>query len=166
VSVCVPLIVARQRLGKQVPATTNTHNNIRVFDASFSARSVLYQKRVCGSVCISKILVYVPPKRWSEGSQGRQRVKHGHESRETWNQESLCWRGLTANCWTVHPHIFARQLLGNHVPAQQIVEGVVFCAVRVVSKESRRLVLLRTSCLFLLVTFYISVFWLWQSIIW
>jgi hypothetical protein len=28
-----------------------------------------------------------------EGSQSRQRVKNGHESRGTRNQESLCWRG-------------------------------------------------------------------------
>jgi hypothetical protein len=32
----------------------------------------------------------------SEGSQGRQRVKYGHESRGARNQDSLCWRGSAA----------------------------------------------------------------------
>jgi hypothetical protein len=50
--------------------------------------------------------------------------------------------------------IVARQRLGKHVPAakntcnsRRIVGRFFFCAVHVVSKESRRLVLLRTSCL-------------------
>jgi hypothetical protein len=34
--------------------------------------------------------------RLAEGSQGRQTVKYGHESRGTRNQESLCWRGPVA----------------------------------------------------------------------
>jgi hypothetical protein len=49
--------------------------------------------------------------------------------------------------------IVARQRLGKHVPAatntrnnRRIVGEVVFWAAPVVSKESRRLVLLRTSC--------------------
>jgi hypothetical protein len=48
--VCVsPPIVVRQRLGKHVPAVTNTHGTIEEFlDASFSMRSVLYQ-RICSS---------------------------------------------------------------------------------------------------------------------
>jgi hypothetical protein len=29
-------------------------------------------------------------------SESRQIVKYGHESRGTWNQESLCWRGPAA----------------------------------------------------------------------
>jgi hypothetical protein len=52
------------------------------------------------------------------------------------------------------PLIFARQRLGKHVPVaintrknRRIVGRVVFYAVRVVSKESTRLVLPRTSCL-------------------
>lgn len=31
-----------------------------------------------------------------KGSQSRQTVKYGHKSRETWNKESLCWRGPEA----------------------------------------------------------------------
>jgi hypothetical protein len=39
-----PLIVVRQRLGKNVTAETNTHATIEeFFDASFSMRSVSYQ---------------------------------------------------------------------------------------------------------------------------
>jgi hypothetical protein len=54
----------------------------------------------------------------------------------------------------VYPPIVARQRLGKHVTAATntrntiiIVRRVVFCAVHVVFKESRRLVLPRTSCL-------------------
>jgi hypothetical protein len=35
-----------------------------------------------------------------EGPQSRQTVKYGHESRGTWNQVSLCWRGPAAIYWT------------------------------------------------------------------
>jgi hypothetical protein len=49
-SVCLyvyPLIVARQRLGKNVTAATNTHATIEeLLDASFSIRSVSYQRNV------------------------------------------------------------------------------------------------------------------------
>jgi hypothetical protein len=31
--------------------------------------------------------------RGAEGSQSRRRIKYGHESNGTFNQESLCWRG-------------------------------------------------------------------------
>jgi hypothetical protein len=49
-----PLIVAKQRLGKHVPAATNTHSTREeLLDASFSVRSMSYQRRVCGSVCVS-----------------------------------------------------------------------------------------------------------------
>jgi hypothetical protein len=48
---------------------------------------------------------------------------------------------------SVYPLIVAMQWLGKHVPRQQRIVGVVFYSVRVVSKESRRLVLPRTSCL-------------------
>jgi hypothetical protein len=46
--------VARQRLGKHFPATTNTHPTTEEFlNVSFSMRSVSYQRRVCGSVFVS-----------------------------------------------------------------------------------------------------------------
>jgi hypothetical protein len=53
----------------------------------------------------------------------------------------------------LYPPNVARQWLGKHVPAatrnnRKNIGGVVFYAVRVVSKESRRLVLPRTSCWF------------------
>jgi hypothetical protein len=47
VSVCVSPIVARQRLSKEVTAATNTSATIEeLLDASFSMRSVLYQRKV------------------------------------------------------------------------------------------------------------------------
>jgi hypothetical protein len=46
-------------------------------------------------------------------------------------------------CGSVYPPIFARQPLGKR--QRSIVGGVVLYSVRVVSKESRRLVLTRTS---------------------
>jgi hypothetical protein len=47
----------------------------------------------------------------------------------------------------VNPPIVARQRLATYVPAAKGINGgVVFYAVRVVSKESNRLVLPRTSC--------------------
>jgi hypothetical protein len=48
-SACVssPHIVLRQRLGKHIPAASNTHATIEEFLASSSSlRSVLYQKKV------------------------------------------------------------------------------------------------------------------------
>jgi hypothetical protein len=56
-------------------------------------RTVFYQRRFYGSFCESSILVYVPPKWWSESSQSRETVKYGHGSRTIRNQESLCWEG-------------------------------------------------------------------------
>jgi hypothetical protein len=39
-----PSLVARQRLGKNVTATTNTHATMEeLFDTSFSVRSISYQ---------------------------------------------------------------------------------------------------------------------------
>jgi hypothetical protein len=41
-----PLLVARQRLGKNITAATNTHATIEeLFDASFSVRCLSYQSR-------------------------------------------------------------------------------------------------------------------------
>jgi hypothetical protein len=59
----------------------------------------------------------------------------------------LCIR---SNSWK--PSIFPRQRLGKHVPAARNthVGGMFYYAVRLVSKESSRLVLLKTSCLFLI----------------
>jgi hypothetical protein len=49
-SVCLyvyPPVVARQRLGKDVAASTNTHEIIEeLLEASFSMRSVSYQRKV------------------------------------------------------------------------------------------------------------------------
>jgi hypothetical protein len=46
-------IVARQRIGKNVTAETNTPNNKELLDASVSIRTVSYERRVCGPVYIS-----------------------------------------------------------------------------------------------------------------
>jgi hypothetical protein len=70
-------------------------------DASFPIRSLSYQMIVCGSVYVPPILVYVPPKRWSEGSQSCLTEKYGHESLGTRNKEPLCWRGPSVIYWTV-----------------------------------------------------------------
>jgi hypothetical protein len=88
------LIVARQRLGKQVPVATNTWNKEEMLDKSFFMRSV---SCLWVSLCISLSL------------QDNGSVK-----------------------------IFPRQ--------QRIVGVIIFCAVRVVSKERRRLVLPVTFC--------------------
>jgi hypothetical protein len=57
----------------------------------------------------------------------------------------------------IPPQIVSQQRLGKHFPAatntrnnRRVVRRVVFNAVRVVSKERRRLVLPRTSCFFVL----------------
>jgi hypothetical protein len=112
-----------------------------MLDTSFSIRSVSYQRRVYGSL-------RVPPKRWSEGSQSRQTVKYSHDSRGTRNQDSLCWRGSAAIYWAAL--CIPLSLPGNGsvitFPRQRRIVRGDFYAVRVVSKESRRLVLRRTSC--------------------
>jgi hypothetical protein len=93
-SLCVPLSL----LGN---GSVNTFHRHRIhaaieklLDSLFPIWSMFSQRRICGSVCVSPVLVYVylPPKRWSEGSQSHQTVIYGHESRGTRNQESLCWR--------------------------------------------------------------------------
>jgi hypothetical protein len=44
---CIPLIVARQRLGKHFPVATNTHATTEEsLDTSFSMRTVSYQRKV------------------------------------------------------------------------------------------------------------------------
>jgi hypothetical protein len=55
-----PPFVARQRLGKNVTAATNTHAKINeLLDASFSMRSVSYQRRV-GDSFFPEFLSFVP----------------------------------------------------------------------------------------------------------
>jgi hypothetical protein len=100
-SVCLyvyPLIVARQRLSKHVPATMNTRNNRRIVERpDFNTVSVLSKESLWARLYIP-ILVYVPLKRWSEGSQSRQTVKYGHEFRGTRNQEQPFWREPASIC--------------------------------------------------------------------
>jgi hypothetical protein len=96
---CLYAYVARQRLGINVNAATNTQATIReFFHASFSIRSVSYRRRVCGSV--------------------------------------------------VYPPVVARQRLVKSVPVatNNCWRSRVLCG-RIVSMESRRLVLPRNSCL-------------------
>jgi hypothetical protein len=51
---------------------------------------------------------------------------------------------------SLYPPIVARQRLSKHVPAAtKIAGGVAFYTVRVVLKESRRLIGTRTSCFLL-----------------
>jgi hypothetical protein len=110
-SLCVPVCVSLLGNG-----SANTFPRQRIHTAIEKLLDASYLRRVCGSVCVSPIWVHVPPKPWSEGSQSRQTVKYGYESRETRNQEPLCWRGPAAVYWTVYPPIVARQRLGKHVP--------------------------------------------------
>jgi hypothetical protein len=62
-AVCVsvyvsPSIVDRQRLGKHVPASVNTHTTIEdVLGASYSLPSLSYQMKVCMSVYPSLSLI-------------------------------------------------------------------------------------------------------------
>jgi hypothetical protein len=118
-----------------------------LLDASFSIRPLSYQRRFCGSVCVSLILVCVPPKRWPVGSQSRQTIKMVMSPVGLGTKKSLCWRGPATICWT--GLCIPLSLLGNSsintFPRKIIVGGIVFYAVRVVSKESRRFVLARTS---------------------
>jgi hypothetical protein len=54
-----PANVARQRLGKNITAATNTHAAIELLlDGSFSMRSVSYQRKV--GEYFSKLLVLIP----------------------------------------------------------------------------------------------------------
>jgi hypothetical protein len=52
-----PLIVARQRLGKHVLAATHIKEKIELLDASFSMRSVPYQRKL-GGYFFPELLVY------------------------------------------------------------------------------------------------------------
>jgi hypothetical protein len=58
---CNPLIVARQWLGKHIPAATNTHTTLEeLLDASFSMWSMSYQRKT-GDCFFSKLLVIFNP---------------------------------------------------------------------------------------------------------
>jgi hypothetical protein len=102
-SVCLhvypPHKVARQRLGRCVPAATNTHNN----------------RRTVGGVVLCTVRVILQESLWV----------------------CLCISlSLLSNC------------LINTFPRQRsTVRGVVFNAIRVASKVSKRLLLTRNSCL-------------------
>jgi hypothetical protein len=58
VCMCTPLIVAKQQMGKHVPAATNTHATVEeLLDPSFSLRSVSYEKKV-GCYFFQDLLVF------------------------------------------------------------------------------------------------------------
>jgi hypothetical protein len=101
-SVCLnayPKIIARQRLGREVPATKNTRKIRKIVGGV-----VFYAVRV-----VSKMSLWV------------------------------CLYILS---------LLGNGLINTFSLRGRIVEGIVFYAVHIVSKESRRLVLTRTSCLF------------------
>jgi hypothetical protein len=98
VYMCSPPIIARQRLCKHVPATTNTRSNRKIVGRIiFYAIRVLSTESLWVCLCIPLLLI------------GNNSVKTSSHQR-------------------------------------RIVRGVVFYAARVASKDSRRLVLPRTSC--------------------
>jgi hypothetical protein len=146
-------IVARQRLGQKVTSTTNTHGTVEEWlDASFTIRSMSYQRRVGGSVRISQILVYVPPKRWSEGSQTSDNkiwpwVLWDSEAKITVlaraNSNLLDWIGLCISVWLV-----GNGLVNTFPRQRRNVGSAVLYAARVVSKENGRLFLTGASCSF------------------
>jgi hypothetical protein len=131
---CIPLSLLGNSSVNMFPRQ-RIHAIEELLDALFSIRSVSYPTRVC----VPPILVNVPPKHWSEGSHSCQTVKYGHESCGTQNKESLCWRRSAAIYLTglCIPILSLGNGLVNTFPRQGIiVGGVVFYAVRVVSKES------------------------------
>jgi hypothetical protein len=59
---CIPPIVARQRLGRNVTAVTNTHATIEeLFDASFSMWPVSYQGKHANSSSQNFLYSHVLP---------------------------------------------------------------------------------------------------------
>jgi hypothetical protein len=141
IGLCVCLLNPLLVLGN---GSVNTVSQQRIYatinellDASFSIEYMSYQIWAFGSVCVSLILIYIPPRCWSEGCQSRQRVKYGHESRGTRNEESPCWR-RAAIYWTglCTPLLLAGNGSVNIFQRQRrIVGNVVSCDVRVVWKE-------------------------------
>jgi hypothetical protein len=140
-SVCLyvyPLIVARQRFGKHVPVTTNTPNNRRIVGGIFYAVRVVSKE---------SLLVSVFP------STGVRQCLGKHipaATKNCWRRRFLCGPCRIKRESVGLPVFFLNGVANGSVntfPRQRrIVGGVVFCAVRLVSKESRRLVLSRTSC--------------------
>jgi hypothetical protein len=64
-SVCLyvyPVIVARQRLGKKVTAATNTHTTIEgLFEATFSMRSMSYQRKIGHQLFPELLVLFILP---------------------------------------------------------------------------------------------------------
>jgi hypothetical protein len=64
--VCVSTIVARQRLSKNVTAATNRHTAVEgLLDASFSIRSMSYQRKV-GDSFFPELLVFNKDSHYTE----------------------------------------------------------------------------------------------------
>jgi hypothetical protein len=77
-SVCLYVyspIVDRQRLSKHVLAAMNTRKNRIVRSVVFYMVHVISKEMESLWVCVSPILVNIPLKCWSEGSQSCQTVK-------------------------------------------------------------------------------------------
>jgi hypothetical protein len=94
--------------------------------------------------------MYVPPKRWSEGSQSHQAVKYGHESRGTQNQKSVLARQqqFTGVDWTglcISLSLLDNDSLNVFPRQRKIVGDEVFYAVHVISKQSRRFLFLKSA---------------------
>jgi hypothetical protein len=126
--ICTPFIVTKQRFSKHVPAATNTRNTYELLDSSFSLRSVLYHRKVCG------VPLCIPLPLQGNGSVSafpRQRI---HETRTNcWTRRFLCGPFCTKGK-SVGPS--ARQWLVKRVPAKK--KNCMrrrFGAVRVVTKE-------------------------------
>jgi hypothetical protein len=102
-----------------------------LLDASFSVQSVSYQRRDCGFVLVSPILVDVPQKRF-EGPQNRQTV---------WNPKPRISVLERTSSSFLESTVYTISLLGNGsintFPRRRIVGGVVFYAVLAVLRESR-----------------------------
>jgi hypothetical protein len=130
VCVCVySSIVARQRHVEHVPAATNTKNK-ELLGASFSERSMSYQRRVCGSV-------------------------YPHAVARQWLEKHILAATIVGASFSMRSVLYLRRVrvclcillslqgngLRNTFSRQQIVGGVVFYAVHVITKESKGFVL-------------------------
>jgi hypothetical protein len=67
VCMCMPPIVAGQRLGKKIPAARNTHTTIELLAASFSMLSVSYQRKIGDSQ--NFLYMYYWPMEWKNLKQ-------------------------------------------------------------------------------------------------
>jgi hypothetical protein len=106
VSLCVSLLSLLRKGSVDTFPRQLIHATIQLLDASFSIQSVSYQKTVSGF----PILVYAPPKRWSEGSASL-----------SWDLEPriTVLARVSSNLldWTVYPLTVSRQQLAKHAPA-------------------------------------------------